>query len=413
MSKLNENDLETILKKFQNEAIATYKEMEKNKEYPFPSILPVGLFNCLKHGKLETDYTRTLAYLLDEKEKHDYGNKFMKALCKKLEIKALTNYTVCPEKCCENGRYDIFISGKSGNKDCVIVIEAKIDSYEGENQLGKYNKDLKKYGTEIKKIFLTVDEETPSQKDWENWTWQDIIDMLWSVIQYKKNQTQAGYYFCKYFISSIYSNIYDLDDNNISLYNSLHVDEREEYAEKIEKHTINNEIFIKYPSALDTLYDYTSNESEFDRSYEKCDRQLRGNIKQIWDNVARGINKTISDKAPVYWNKYIAIKKQTYLNIGVKIIVTKKKEEKLYWFYNIHFDGANRFDLLQKVQEELREQDKARNIPEPEVKIPLPGANILLGAKEYNGESDLQSLSKEIIERFRTVLDLNKEKDIK
>lgn len=403
MKTLKGNDLEQTLKEFQNKAIATYKEMEKGEEYPFPSILPVGLFNCLKHGKLETDYTRTLAYLLDEKEKHGYGNKFMQVLCEKLKMGALQDYIVCPEKYCENGRYDIFIKGKSGAKDCLIVIEAKIDSDEGENQLGKYNEDLKKYNADIKKIFLTVNKEkTPSQEDWLNWTWQDIINLLWKVIKYKKYQKQAGYYFCKYFISSIYSNVYDVKGDNISLYNCLVDEEIQEYADKIETAAISNEIFIKYPSALSTLYDYTAEKSKFDESYLKWDKHLRENIKNVWNNVALKLNKTINNKAPTYWNKYYVIEgTQICLNIGVKGVATKLKgviKENLYWFYNVHFEGKNRFELLQKMQDNLKSKLHL------EVMIPLNGENILLGTRKYNGEKDLTYLEEDIVKEFKNIL---------
>ena len=105
-----------ILNEFQSEAEKKYNELLEN-DFPFPSILPVGLFNCLRHDKWETDYTRTFAYLLDKTKNHGYNDIFMQKLCKSIGIPLFDQYDICPEKYFEDGRFDIFIQGTSQKKN--------------------------------------------------------------------------------------------------------------------------------------------------------------------------------------------------------------------------------------------------------------------------------------------------------
>ena len=134
----------------------------------------------------------------------------------------------------------------------------------------------------------------------------------------------------------------------------------------------------------------------------KWDKHLRENIKNVWNNVALKLNKTINNKAPTYWNKYYVIEgTQICLNIGVKGVATKLKgviKENLYWFYNVHFEGKNRFELLQKMQDNLKSKLHL------EVMIPLNGENILLGTRKYNGEKDLTYLEEDIVKEFKNIL---------
>ena len=70
--------LESLLERLKKSAEDAYQKIQKDKDYPHPINMPVGLFDYLENGRLETAYTRTLAYLLDAKAPHGYGDKILR-----------------------------------------------------------------------------------------------------------------------------------------------------------------------------------------------------------------------------------------------------------------------------------------------------------------------------------------------
>lgn len=118
-----------------------------------PLLCPISLFRTMDYGRLETAHTRTLAWMLDQKE-HGFEDKLLAALLRhliaprqfdKLEVKSVKpEYPIKHSSTDERGRLDVFAEGQwhtGANTSCpwLLMIEAKIDAWEGKGQLAKYD----------------------------------------------------------------------------------------------------------------------------------------------------------------------------------------------------------------------------------------------------------------------------------
>lgn len=329
-----------LLDKLKNEAIKAYNKIKKHKNYPHPINMPVGLFDYLENGRLETAYTRTLAYLLDAKAPHGYKDKILKKLLAYCNIKCQNlDFSVSPEFYFaeEKGRFDIFIEGKMDNKPFTFAVEAKIDSTERNEQLEIYNKYLADKPKVIK-LYLTIDEKKASSKDWKSISWLKIVNILVNTIQH--NQKQAGYEFICYFISSIYSQLYGHNVNCLNIYQLLDESLLDKYAEQIQNETFDFDTFIKYPSAFLVLYQCTPKGCNFDKSFKKCENLLKNKISEL---LRQNYNGKIHN--PSTWNKYIELGTKEYLNLGItnRVLVTKNGfKDGLWWFANINFSSLEK-----------------------------------------------------------------------
>ena len=74
------------------------------------------------------------------------------------------------------------------DKKILIVIENKIDSSEGDNQLKTYSKRVNSLYPEYRKlkIFLTPEGREPSQDDWLPYSYREIQNQLEKIIESKK-----------------------------------------------------------------------------------------------------------------------------------------------------------------------------------------------------------------------------------
>ncbi len=326
-------------------ALKAFNEKIGNKEYPHPINLPVGLLDNIENGRWETAYTRNLAYLLDCSEHHGYGDAFLKELLKRVDHEVdCKDYLVCAEKSLlgeEKGRFDIYIPN-------VLVIEAKtadVSKATLKKQLDKYDHELLgKKG--LKKVSLTID-TVKAKSNWKNITWRDIIDVIWTVI--KGNPQKVGYWFAKYFISSIYTNLYGDTSEFVNIYNFVNDEALEEAASQLEDFAFDFEMFKKHPSAVLALYDYTDEDSEFDKAYNECVKKLKSEIKGVWGESSDLHN-------PETWNISQKISKDIYLNIAITNKMKQKGEDYvdgLYWFYNIFYDGKERVEHQLKLEQAL------------------------------------------------------------
>lgn len=374
------DQIKEILENLKDEAIKVYQEIKENKNYPHPINMPVGLFDYLENGRLETVYTRTLAYLLDAKAPHGYGDKILRNLlshcniqCKKMD------YSVYPEFCFgkEDGRFDVFVQGEMDNQPFVIAIEAKTDSTEGKKQLKIYNEYLADKSGVIK-LYLTIDGETASSKEWKSISWLNIADILVDVIQ--NNSEQVGYAFISYYVSSIYSQLYGNKADYLNVYQLLEDDILQEYANQLNDKHFKFELFEQYPSAIFMLHQYTEADSKFDESYDECVQNLNKHISDI-------LRKYKDKKAihnPQTWNQYIDIEDHTYLNIGITnrvLIEGNKVKDELWWFADINFSS-----LEQKLQN--IEKYKAMGIKEKykNSDIGILGHNIVFFMQKYEND---------------------------
>ena len=370
-----------LLERLKKSAEDAYQKIQKDKDYPHPINMPVGLFDYLENGRLETAYTRTLAYLLDAKAPHGYGDKILRNLLAHYKINyEKLDYSVYPEYCFKRyrkkfKRFDVFIQGTADKKPFVVVIEAKTVSTEGKQQLASYDEYLKKNfadkGVNVIKIYLTINEDTPSQAFWRTLSWLDIIQILMPCI--KENKDKFGYDFIRYYISSIYSQLYGHEADYLNVYQLLEDSILQEYANDVANEDFSLNIFKQNPSAFSILYQYTPPECKFDESYKNCTKQIKEEISQMFGNS--------EIHEPQTWNRYITLKKHEYLNIGITNRVSVREntvEDELWWYANINFAS-----LEQKMKN--IEKYKAMGIKE-EYKnsdINASGHNIIFFMQKY------------------------------
>ena len=126
-----------------------------------PLRCPISLFRTMDYGRLETAHTRTLAWLLDpgndNDAEHGFGHTLIKALLKRVaerdDLEGVHVDRVKSEHSFDDsgrkGRLDILAEGEWQSKEehvqWVLAIEAKVDAWEGEGQLLKYDKWLRSY----------------------------------------------------------------------------------------------------------------------------------------------------------------------------------------------------------------------------------------------------------------------------
>ena len=382
------------LDKLKNEAIDAYYQIKQDKNYPHPINMPIGLFDYLENGRLETAYTRTLAYLLDAKAPHGYGDKILKNLlayyninCKNLDFCVYPEYRF-NQKAKHPKRFDIFIQGKADGKPFVVVIEAKTVSIEGKQQLANYDnyleKNFAKEGTKVIKIYLTIDADEPSQDSWRKLSWLDIIQILNSCIKIEKKQDNLGYDFIRYYISSIYSQLYGHNANYLNIYQLLKEKTLQSYAIELQNENFDFNTFQQYPSALLMLYQYTPKGCNFDESFEIVVQTIKEKISNFLTQY--NIKSLIHN--PYTWNKYIEIGSKEYLNIGITNRVLVKDNsfnDGLWWFANINFESLeNKLQNIEKYkQKEIEEKYKNSDIN-------ISGHNIIFFMQKYKNNSSPQ-----------------------
>lgn len=347
-----------LLEQFKKNAIKTFEKLKNDKEYPLPINCPVSLFGTIENGGKETAYTRALAYLFDCHETHNFGKDIFVAFCEKIDFSAKSaNYDVNAELWNEdkNNRYDIRIRGKrtrgTAKPDFLIAIEAKINAQFGKDQLKRYDKDLKNKSDNLMKICLTkenIEDDLP--EGWKSLTWKDIASLLWKAIKGKKEKT--GYEYVRYYISSIYQDIYGNNINYSDIYDFAD-DENydEDLIEKVQEYEIDLETLIKYPNTCTELYYQTEEDSLFAKSYLTGCKKLVCIEKELFEEFC--------DKEPLF--------KSSPLNLWRNHRNKGDNFEMAVWFhgkmdekYNEHlflslavFTSKSRFHALKNIFKDL------------------------------------------------------------
>ena len=169
--------------------------------YDDPLRSPVSLFGTMDYGRLETAHTRTLAWLLDDRD-HGFGFKLLEALLlhlvkdRRIRVTRLewvkSEYPVyCGPASTDGGRLDILAEGRweelGNDVSWRLVIEAKIDAEEGEEQLSRYDKCLVEFdrrpATEVLRVFLTPDGREPSSAEWKALSFLDLASVFAALLR--------------------------------------------------------------------------------------------------------------------------------------------------------------------------------------------------------------------------------------
>jgi len=166
-----------------------------------------NIFQVLKFEHGEIRHSNVLAWIMDPTGSHGLGATFLKKWLMRIlhEPSSDREMRVAPvdidswqfadvEVRREWLHIDLLVIMKlvDGGK-CIVVIENKIKSTEGTNQLKRYREVVEKHFPHAKKlfIFLTKDLQEPSDKAWETASYDEIHSTLKECLQSRSNTIGA------------------------------------------------------------------------------------------------------------------------------------------------------------------------------------------------------------------------------
>lgn len=184
-----------------------------------PLLCPVSLLGTIQQGRLETAHTKALAWLLDPRQGHGFGDALLKALLIRLTSHSVpagfsvewveSEYPALAAEEGEDGYLDVIGKGSwaVGGKPTtwVLVIEAKIDHTESEGQLAKYDSWLAAHYREVTviRVFLTVDGRRAETGDtkWQPLSFLELVNVFRPVLP-QFAQT-AGLPYLRYYLAGV------------------------------------------------------------------------------------------------------------------------------------------------------------------------------------------------------------------
>ncbi len=183
-----------------------------------PLRCPISLFGTMDFGRLETAHTNALAWLLDPGKTHGFGDTLLRAVLawhpEGWDSDRLRNTKVSKEHpISSGGRLDILAEGNWNSGDTqvpwLLAIEAKIDAWEGEGQLPKYDRWLAKYahGRQLLRIFLTADGRLPEDggDEWKALSFLGLVQILRKP--YASLSGTAGFEFFRLYLAGVLQDI--------------------------------------------------------------------------------------------------------------------------------------------------------------------------------------------------------------
>ncbi len=183
-----------------------------------PLRCPISLFGAIHYGRLEIAHTHVLAWLLNPFKEHGFEATLLKALlahlCRPSILSSVQLEKIQSEYPIDNGRIDVVAQGKSKGQegswdDWLLVIEAKVDANEGEQQLRKYDKWIRKnrHGRAVFRVFLTAEGRKPETSD-EEWMPMSFLHLacIFRAV-YKSLEHQPGYHFLRYYLTGVLKDV--------------------------------------------------------------------------------------------------------------------------------------------------------------------------------------------------------------
>jgi hypothetical protein len=188
--------------------------LDRNTE---PLLCPISLFRTMDYGRLETAHTRVLAWLLDPTREHGFGTTLLDTLLRSLPgyncSSPLRVRRVASERPIAGvgakGRLDVVAEGDwegVQGSGWVLVIEAKVDAWEGEDQLQKYDKWLGTYaaGREVFRVFLTPDGRE-SDGNWEPLSFLRLVQIF--RVAYSSLVERPGFHFLRFYLAGVLQDV--------------------------------------------------------------------------------------------------------------------------------------------------------------------------------------------------------------
>lgn len=215
---VSDNDLGTLasyLDEWRGGAINQLSERLERLPEDDPLRCPVSLFGTMDYGRLETAHTRALAWLLDPRKEHGFGSVLIDALLSRISGKSLPTEVRRVEgelPLGGHGRLDLFVEGDwigaDGQRNpWALLLEAKIDAWEGDDQLSRYERWLDKHalshGCETFRVFLAPigRHSDTSTQDWSSLSFEELAETFRSVLG--KLTRTPGYHFLRYYLAGV------------------------------------------------------------------------------------------------------------------------------------------------------------------------------------------------------------------
>jgi hypothetical protein len=182
-----------------------------------PLLNPVSLFGTLDYGRLETAHTRSLAWLLGNRE-HGFGFRLLESLLARLgldgtSVRAGRVESEVPIRSGHHkgdaGRLDVLAEGQldtnDGESSWRLVIEGKIDADEGEDQLARYDEWIERRtpADHTLRVFLTEDgrEAQTSSEGWQCLSFLELATVFRRAAS--ELRERPGYHFLRYYLTGV------------------------------------------------------------------------------------------------------------------------------------------------------------------------------------------------------------------
>lgn len=230
--------LDDFLPRCNEKIAASLKNKIEKLNNDSPLFCPISLYQGIDGGRMEVSHTRTLCWLIDpgERESHGFSSNVMikaflehaapefagritQVISVRTELVALgcAKRGSRHKKKKKYGRLDIIINCKLKSNDIetkgVVLVEAKVDAKEGENQLESYEQWLTEYCEENQitegdrlMVFLSRHKETTTNK--KKWAHLSYLNLFESFSKVLANNTEKhGYHFLRYYLAGIMMDI--------------------------------------------------------------------------------------------------------------------------------------------------------------------------------------------------------------
>jgi hypothetical protein len=181
---------------------------------------PISLFRTMDYGRLETAHTRALTWLLHPEREHGFGTALLAALLRRLSAGNCSDSPRVTRVESEfpidgssaKGRLDVLAEGTwaAGQRSgWVLVIEAKVDAWEGEAQLQKYEEWLQSNaaGRQVFRVFLTPEGRAPDTgaEEWEPLSYSELVRTFRAV--YGGLRHAPGFHFLRFYLAGVLQDV--------------------------------------------------------------------------------------------------------------------------------------------------------------------------------------------------------------
>jgi len=214
--------------------------LAKVAEYD-PLKCPIGLFTTLDLGRYETAHTGALTWLLNPSEAHGFVDILLRSLVRhlfKLEgdfqlfgVNTVNEFPISGER----GRLDIHVRGEwklAGAPEGIpfrIIIEAKIDAGEGEDQCEHYEDHAQLTEEECEQVcfvFLTHDgrQAESTKSHGKKWICVSFIELM---AMFRPHLTslrhKPGFEFLRHYMSGVLQELYHIECGRPELTSNLYL----------------------------------------------------------------------------------------------------------------------------------------------------------------------------------------------